>query len=49
MSKIDNIPWKRVLEDDIPLKVMLNALPSKGNLVYEYNPFRNYRLTENKY
>jgi hypothetical protein len=28
---------------------MLNALPTKGNLVYEYNPFRNYRLTENKY
>jgi hypothetical protein len=28
---------------------MLNVLPTKGNLVYEYNPLRNYRLTSNKY
>jgi hypothetical protein len=28
---------------------MLNTLPTKGNLVYEYNPFRNYRLSSNKY
>ena len=44
-----SIYWKSVLNKDINLKVMLNALPTKGNLVYEYNPFRNYRLTENKY
>jgi hypothetical protein len=24
-------------------------LPNKGNLVYEYNPFMNYRLNETKY
>lgn len=41
--------WEKVLNQSIPLNVMLNALPTKGNLVYEYNPFRNYRLTENKY
>ena len=42
--------WKKVLHDSgLPLKVMLNTLPTKGNLVYEYNPFRNYRLSENKY
>lgn len=29
--------------------VMTKSLPTKGNLVYEYNPFRNLRLTENKY
>ena len=33
----------------MPLNVMLNVLPTKGNLVYEYNPFRNYRLTKDKY
>lgn len=43
------ISWDRVLNNYIPLSVMLNTLPTKGNLVYEYNPFRNYRLTEDKF
>ena len=43
------INWQRVLKQDMPLNVMLNTLPTKGNLVYEYNPLRNYRLTSNKY
>jgi hypothetical protein len=25
------------------------VLPTKGNIVYEYNPFRNYRLSKNMY
>lgn len=29
--------------------VGLKVLPTKGNLVYEYNPFRNYRLTQTGY
>lgn len=41
--------WIKVLKDDIPLQVMTKQLPTKGNLVYEYNPFRNYRLSSNKY
>ena len=41
--------WKKVLENDMNLNVMLNTLPTKGNLVYEYNPFRNYRLSGNRY
>ena len=49
MAKIENINWSSVLDTDIPLNVMLNTLPTKGNLVYEYNPLRNYRLTSNKY
>ena len=44
-----DITWSKVLPNSIPLKVVLNTLPTKGNLVYEYNPFRNYRLTSNKY
>ena len=49
MEKRQQINWKKVLNNEIPLKVMLNTLPTKGNLVYEYNPFRNYRLNSNKY
>jgi len=41
--------WERVLNSDLNFSVMTNKLPTKGNLVYEYNPFRNYRLSENKY
>ena len=37
------------LIDPIEFQVMSKIIPQKGNLVYEYNPFRNLRLTENKY
>ena len=33
----------------INFNVQTKVLPTKGNLVYEYNPFRNYRLTQDKY
>ena len=35
----ESITWQKVLENNMPLNVMLNTLPTKGNLVYEYNPF----------
>ena len=41
--------WEKVLNSNLNFSVMTNKLPTKGNLVYEYNPFRNYRLSENKY
>lgn len=41
--------YVQVIDGDISLKVMTNSLPTKGKLVYEYNPLRNYRLSENKY
>lgn len=41
--------YVQVINEDISLKVMTNSLPTKGKLVYEYNPLRNYRLSENKY
>jgi hypothetical protein len=41
--------WTKVLANDIKLNVLTNSLPTKGKLVYEYNPFRNYRLSSNKY
>lgn len=33
----------------ISFNVQTKVLPTKGNMVYEYNPFRNYRLTQDKY
>ena len=44
--------FKNIFNSDnskIKFTSALKMLPQKGNLVYEYNPFRNYRLTENKY
>ena len=43
------ISWKKLIENPIQLEVQTNKLPTKGKLVYEYNPFRNYRLTKNMY
>ena len=37
------------LQDKIQIGIMSKILPSKGNMAWEYNPFRNYRLTEAKY
>lgn len=49
MSQYQSIIWQKVLNYNMPLNIMLNTLPTKGNLVYEYNPFRNYRLTTSTY
>lgn len=43
------IKYKSVLLKDIQFGVALKVTPSKGNLVYEYNPFRNYRLSQITY
>ncbi len=37
------------MENTIKFNVQTKVLPTKGNLVYEYNPFRNYRLSQNKF
>lgn len=41
--------FKKVLNTDIQFEVLTKVIPTKGNLVYEYNPFRNYRLSQDKY
>ena len=41
--------WINPLEQTINISVLTKILPKKGNLVYEYNPFRNYRLSKNMY
>lgn len=36
-------------EQGTQFKVQLNTLPKEGNIAWEYNPFRNYRLDEDSY
>lgn len=42
----NDINYDPVLDSPIKFGVGLKVLPTKGNLVYEYNPFRNYRLSK---
>ena len=41
--------WENPLKETINISVLTKILPKKGNLVYEYNPFRNYRLSNDCY
>jgi hypothetical protein len=34
-----------ILSSALTFETMLKVLPTKGQLVYEYNPLRNYRCT----
>lgn len=34
----ENITKSKVLATDLSLNTMMKVLPTKGNLVYEYNP-----------
>ena len=45
------ITYEQIINTNNPLKfsVALKTLQTEGNLVYEYNPFRNYRVTELSY
>lgn len=36
--------WTKLINNDITFKTHLKRLPTKGRLVYEYNPLRNYRI-----
>ena len=46
--KIENI-FDNNRKNKISFQTALKTLPSKGNLVYEYNPFYNYRLDEDMF
>ena len=37
------------LKENINLGLMYKIIPTEGNLAWEYNPLRNYRITESKY
>ena len=45
----DKPKWINPLNNTINISVLTKILPKKGNLVYEYNPFRNYRLSDDYY
>ena len=45
----DKPKWINPLNNTINISVLTKILPKKGNLVYEYNPFRNYRLSNDYY
>ena len=45
----DKPEWINPLQQTINISVLTKILPKKGNLVYEYNPFRNYRLSDDYY
>ena len=38
-----------IINKSIDFRVALKTLPQKGNLVYEYNPLRNYRINKKSY
>lgn len=46
---MEKLSYVKIFEGTRSFEVMTQTLPTKGKLVYEYNPLRNYRLTENKY
>jgi hypothetical protein len=41
--------WVKLFENECKFNVLTKTFPTKGNLVYEYNPLRNYRLSRNMY
>lgn len=41
--------WYNPLPQKINLSVLTKTLPTKGNMAWEYNPFRNYRLSKDMY
>lgn len=41
--------FKAPLISPIEFGLMSKIIPTKGNLAWEYNPLRNYRITEPKY
>ena len=47
--KPESLSFSTPLKETITFGLMLKVFPTKGNLVYEYNPFRNFRLEEDAY
>ena len=41
-----NITFSQVINDQLSFSSAYKVLKQEGNLVYEYNPFRNYRLSK---
>ena len=46
---IENPEWTKVLENQISFGSFYKVVPTEGYLAWEYNPLRNYRLSQNMY
>ena len=46
---IQDVSWIPVLNQDIALGSHYQVVPTEGYIAWEYNPLRNYRLSENMY
>ena len=46
---LQEVTWSSVLKNDIHLGSHYRVVPTEGYLAWEYNPLRNYRLSENMY
>lgn len=46
---IQQVAWVPVLNNDIALGSQYKVVPTEGYLAWEYNPLRNYRLSETMY
>lgn len=44
-----SITWDSVLNKEITFDAAYKVIPTKGNMAWEYNPFRNYRLDQDMY
>ena len=48
-SGIQNVDWIPVLNNDINVGSQYQVVPTEGYISWEYNPLRNYRLSQNMY
>ena len=48
-SGIQEVPWVPVLKNKIELGSQYQVVPTEGYIAWEYNPLRNYRLSEPMY
>lgn len=48
-SGIQEVPWVPVLKNSIELGSQYQVVPTEGYIAWEYNPLRNYRLSEVMY
>ena len=46
---ISSVSWIPVLNNNIALGSQYKIVPTEGYLAWEYNPLRNYRLSQNMY
>ena len=44
-----DVTWTKILTNSINLGSMYQVMPTEGYLAWEYNPLRNYRLSQNMY